>query len=197
MFHGDDVTLAQVMGTVLAAIVFFGMGILRPELQVDRLPARRSCAGSRRRGSRCRCGDRVAPAWADAAVMAAGGASSAVKAGASMAGAAHLLHARFRALAHQAQRVWPQVSRYCPRKRDAMRRGIPPAQAQRRLSPRQSGCLARDRRFANCIHAALPPILIAKPGWVRGTSQRVGQAGQMAAHRSATAIAALRARTPP
>ncbi|MEO1662081.1 MAG: P-type conjugative transfer protein TrbL [Pseudomonadota bacterium] len=84
---GDDVTLAQVMGTVLAAIVFLWMGIFSPGIasglitgapQLGAGSAAGTAAGVAAGGYVGAMGGRAA----------AGGVSSAVKAGASMAGAA-------------------------------------------------------------------------------------------------------------
>lgn len=84
---GADVTLAQVMGTVLAALVFLWMGLFSPGIASGLI------TGAPQLGAGSAAGT-VAGATAGAYVgamgarAAAGGVSSAVKAGASMAGAA-------------------------------------------------------------------------------------------------------------
>ena len=89
---GADVTLAQVMGTVLAALVFLWMGIFSPGIASGLI------TGAPQLGAGSAAGT-VAGATAGAYVggmgarAAAGGASSAVKAGASMAGAARTSYA--------------------------------------------------------------------------------------------------------
>ncbi|MEM9178068.1 MAG: P-type conjugative transfer protein TrbL [Pseudomonadota bacterium] len=89
---GADVTLAQVMGTVLAALVFLWMGIFSPGIASGLI------TGAPELGAGSAAGT-VAGAAAGAYVggmgarAAAGGVSSAVRAGASMAGAAKTSYA--------------------------------------------------------------------------------------------------------
>ena len=86
-----DVTLAQVMGTVLAAIVFFWMGIFAPGIASGLITGAPQLGAGSAAGATAgvAAGTYVAGAGARAAVgTASRGASSAVKAGASMAGAA-------------------------------------------------------------------------------------------------------------
>jgi type IV secretion system protein TrbL len=88
---GDDVTLAQVMGTVLAAIVFFWMGIFAPGIASGLITGAPQLGAGSAAGAAAgvAAGTYVAGAGGRAAIgTAASGASSAVKAGASMAGAA-------------------------------------------------------------------------------------------------------------
>ena len=88
---GDDVTLAQVMGTVLAAIVFFWMGIFAPGVASGLITGAPQLGAGSAAGAAAgvAAGPYIAGAGGRAAIGAAtGGASSAIKAGASMAGAA-------------------------------------------------------------------------------------------------------------
>lgn len=88
---GDDVTLAQVMGTVLAAIVFFWMGIFAPGIASGLITGAPQLGAGSAAGAAAgvAAGTYMAGAGGRAAIGAAGGgASSAIKAGASMAGAA-------------------------------------------------------------------------------------------------------------
>ena len=88
---GDDVTLAQVMSTVLAAIVFFWMGIFAPGIASGLITGAPQLGAGSAAGAAAgvAAGTYVAGAGSRAAIgTAASGASSAVKAGASMAGAA-------------------------------------------------------------------------------------------------------------
>jgi type IV secretion system protein TrbL len=88
---GDDVTLAQVMGTVLAAIVFFWMGIFAPGIASGLITGAPQLGAGSAAGAAAgvAAGTYVAGAGSRAAIgTAASGASSAVKTGASLAGAA-------------------------------------------------------------------------------------------------------------
>ncbi|WOR14366.1 P-type conjugative transfer protein TrbL [Hyphomonas sp. FCG-A18] len=88
---GDDVTLAQVMGTVLAAIVFFWMGIFAPGIASGLITGAPQLGAGSAAGAAAgaAAGTYMAGAGGRATIgAAASGASSAVKAGASMAGAA-------------------------------------------------------------------------------------------------------------
>ncbi|MEO0956501.1 MAG: P-type conjugative transfer protein TrbL [Pseudomonadota bacterium] len=88
---GDDVTLAQVMGTVLAAIVFFWMGIFAPGIASGLITGAPQLGAGSAAGAAAgvAAGTYLTGAGGRAAIGAAGGgASSAIKAGASMAGAA-------------------------------------------------------------------------------------------------------------
>ncbi|MEL6519186.1 MAG: P-type conjugative transfer protein TrbL, partial [Pseudomonadota bacterium] len=88
---GDDITLAQVMGTVLAAIVFFWMGIFAPGIASGLITGAPQLGAGSAAGATAgvAAGTYMAGAGGRAAIGgAASGASSAVKAGASMAGAA-------------------------------------------------------------------------------------------------------------
>jgi len=84
---GDDVTLAQVMGTVLAAIVFFWMGIFAPSVASGLITGAPQLGAGSAFGTvaGAAAGTYVAGMGGRAAI---GGAGGAVKAGASMAGAA-------------------------------------------------------------------------------------------------------------
>jgi type IV secretion system protein TrbL len=93
---GEDVTLAQVMGTVLAAIVFFWMGIFAPGIASGLITGAPQLGAGSAVGAVAgvTAGTYVAGAGGRAAIGAAsGGASAAVKAGASMASAARTSYA--------------------------------------------------------------------------------------------------------
>ncbi|MBI1394325.1 MAG: P-type conjugative transfer protein TrbL [Alphaproteobacteria bacterium] len=88
---GDDVTLAQVLGAVLAAIVFFWMGIFAPGVASGLITGAPQLGAGSAAGATAGvlAGTYMAGAGGRAAIGAAAtGASSAVKAGASVAGAA-------------------------------------------------------------------------------------------------------------
>lgn len=88
---GDDVTLTQIMGTVLAAIVFFWMAIFAPGVASGLITGAPQLGAGSAAGATAgvAAGTFMAGAGGKAAIGAAsGGASSAIKAGASMAGAA-------------------------------------------------------------------------------------------------------------
>lgn len=83
----DDVTLAQVMGTVLAAIVFFWMGVFGPGVAAGLITGAPQLGAGSAVGTAAAVGAGTFVAGAGA-MAGARGVSSAVKAGASMTGSA-------------------------------------------------------------------------------------------------------------
>ncbi|PQA88336.1 P-type conjugative transfer protein TrbL [Hyphococcus luteus] len=96
-FHtGDDVTLAQVMGTVLAALVFFWMGVFAPGIASGLITgAPQLGAGSAAGATAGVLAGTYAAGLGGKALIGAGakGVSGAVKAGASVAGGARTSYA--------------------------------------------------------------------------------------------------------
>ncbi|MFN7056890.1 P-type conjugative transfer protein TrbL [Hyphomonas sp.] len=187
-----DVTLAEVMGTVLAAIVFLWMGIFGPGMASGLITGAPQLGAGSAIGAAAgvAAGTVAAGLGARAAAgAAAGGAASAVKAGASMAGGARTAFdlgaiasgktgtAAFAAgLGGVAQAAGDTVRRAAARPstgvRDAYRRG------------------ARGAFDSTGGSASAPPETSSSsppeksPGWARGmrTSQRLGEARQLAMH---------------
>ena len=190
---GDDVTLAQVMGTVLAAIVFFWMGIFAPGIASGLITGAPQLGAGSAAGAAAgvAAGTYVAGMGGRAAVGAvAGGASSAVKAGASMAGAARTSYTlgSVASGASGAAGVAAGLAGVARAGGDAMRRAASrPAQSMREAYQRGSQGAWRatgGSPTASMQNPASASSSAQSPGWARRmqTSQRMGQAGQMAAH---------------
>ena len=190
---GDDVTLAQVMGTVLAAIVFFWMGIFAPGIASGLITGAPQLGAGSAVGATAgvAAGTYVAGMGGRAAVGAvAGGASSAVKAGASMAGAARTSYTlgSVASGASGAAGVAAGLAGVARAGGDAMRRAASrPAQSMREAYQRGSQGAWRatgGSETASMQSSASGSSSSQSPGWARRmqTSQRMGQAGQMAAH---------------
>ena len=190
---GDDVTLAQVMGTVLAAIVFFWMGIFAPGIASGLITGAPQLGAGSAAGAAAgvAAGTYVAGMGGRAAVGAvAGGASSAVKAGASMAGAARTSYTlgSVASGASGAGGVAAGLAGVARAGGDAMRRAASrPAQSMREAYQRGSQGAWRatgGSETASMQNSASGSSSSQSPGWARRmqTQQRVGQAGQMAAH---------------
>ena len=190
---GDDVTLAQVMGTVLAAIVFFWMGIFAPGIASGLITGAPQLGAGSAAGAAAgvTAGTYVAGMGGRAAVGAvAGGASSAVKAGASMAGAARTSYTlgSVASGASGAAGVAAGLAGVARAGGDAMRRTASrPAQALRDAYQRGSQGAWRatgGSEAASMQNSASGSSSSQSPGWARRmqASQRMGQAGQMAAH---------------
>ena len=179
---GADVTLAQVMGTVLAALVFLWMGIFSPGIASGLI------TGAPQLGAGSAAGTMAGAAaggyvGAMGARAAAGGVSSAVKAGASMAGAAKTSYtmgavasgktgfAGAAAGAAGIARAGGDAAR-----RLASRPFSSVGQAYQRGS--QSAWTASGGTGAAATESS------ATNAWARRfqTQQRIGQAGSMAAH---------------
>ncbi|OZB19112.1 MAG: P-type conjugative transfer protein TrbL [Hyphomonas sp. 34-62-18] len=200
---GDDVTLAQVMGTVLAAMVFFWMGIFAPGIASGLITgAPQLGAGSAAGAALGVAAGTIAAGMAGRAALggAASAASGAVKAGASMTGGARTAYAMgsLRAggegpasvaagiggVASAAggavgQAVKQAVSRPVSAIREAYARGV---QSGWRATGGASTGDAPAGADSTAPLAASPQA--ASPAWARRmqTQQRVGQAGQMAVH---------------
>ena len=190
---GDDVTLAQVMGTVLAAIVFFWMGIFAPGIASGLITGAPQLGAGSAAGAAAgvTAGTYVAGMGGRAAVGAvAGGASSAVKAGASMAGAARTSYTlgSVASGASGAAGVAAGLAGVARAGGDAMRRAASrPAQSMREAYQRGSQGAWRatgGSEAASMQNSASGSSSSQSPGWARRmqASQRMGQAGQMAAH---------------
>ena len=188
---GDDVTLAQVMGTVLASIVFFWMGIFAPGIASGLISGAPQLGAGSAVGAVAgvAAGTYVAGMGGRAALGAvAGGASSAIKAGASMAGAARTSYTLGSAAsgATGAGAVAAGVAGVARAGGDALRRTASrPAQSVR--DAYRSGSQGAWRATGGSSTAEATPASSAStqsPGWARRmrSQQRVTHAGQMAAH---------------
>jgi len=189
---GEDVTLAQVMGTVLASLVFFWMGIFAPGIASGLISGAPQLGAGSAVGAvaGAAAGTYVAGMGGRAALGAvAGGASSAVKAGASMAGAARTSYTLGSAAsgATGAGAVAAGIAGVARAGGDAVRRTASrPAQTMREAYQRGSqgawratgGSSTGDNSSGPASHPS------QSPGWARRmqSHQRVSHAGQMAAH---------------
>lgn len=188
---GSDVTLAQVMGTVLAAVVFFWMGIFAPGVASGLISGAPQLGAGSAVGAVAGvgAGAYVAGMGARAAISgAASGVSSAVKAGASTAGAARTSYGLGAAAsgASGASAVAAGVTGVARAGGDAFRRTLSkPASSI-------SEAYNRGRQNAWTATGGSPSSDMASgstsgpssPSWARRMQarQNVSQAGQMAAH---------------
>ena len=190
---GDDVTLAQVMGTVLAAVVFFWMGIFAPGIASGLITGAPQLGAGSAAGAAAgvAAGTYVAGMGGHAAVGAvAGGASSAVKAGAIMAGAARTSYTlgSVASGASGAAGVAAGLAGVARAGGDAVRRAASrPAQSMREAYQHGSQGAWRatgGSETASMESSASGSSSAQSPGWARRMQarQRMGQAGQMAAH---------------
>jgi len=181
---GADVTLAQVMGTVLAAMVFLWMGIFSPGIasglitgapQLSAGSAAGTAAGVAAGGYLGAMGGRAA----------VGGVSSAVKAGASMAGAAKT--------SYTMGSVASGKSGIAGAAAGALGMAHAGGDAARRLASRpfasvrqayQRGSQSAWETTGGSSTASAASSSSAPNAWARRfqTEQRVGQAGSLAAH---------------
>lgn len=179
---GSDVTLAQVMGTVLAALVFLWMGIFSPGIasglitgapQLGAGSAAGTAAGVAAGGYLGAMGGRAA----------VGGVSNAVKAGASMAGAARTSYTMGAVASGKSG-----MSGAAAGVAGMARAG---GDAARRLASRPFAAVSQAYQrgsqsawTATGGTGAAPSKNSAPDSWARRfqTEQRVGQAGSMAAH---------------
>jgi type IV secretion system protein TrbL len=192
-FSGSgDLTLADVMGTVLAALVFLWMGVFGPGMASGLITgAPQLGAGSAIGAAAGVAAGTVAAGLGAKAVLssAAGGAASAVKAGASMAGGARTAFdlgsaasgksgaAGFAAgLGSVAQAAGDTVRRAAARPASAVR------EAYRRGARGAFDATGGSTSTPSDRPAASPPD--KSPGWARGmqASQRFGEARQLALH---------------
>ncbi|WP_339797976.1 P-type conjugative transfer protein TrbL [uncultured Hyphomonas sp.] len=186
---GDDVTLAQVMGTVLAAIVFFWMGIFAPGIASGLITGAPQLGAGSAAGAAAgvAAGTYFAGAGGRAAIgTVATGASSAVKAGASMAGAARTSYT-LGSVASGASGVGAVAAGVAGMARaggDAIRTAASrPAQSLKAAYRRGSQGAWRTTGGSGGTEASAPSSN-SSPGWARRMQarQNASQAGQMAAH---------------
>ena len=187
---GEDVTLAQVMGTVLASIVFFWMGIFAPGIASGLITGAPQLGAGSAIGATAgvAAGSFVAGMGARAAIGAvAGGASSAVKAGASMAGAARTSYALGAAASGSsgAKGVASGMAGIARAGGDALRRtAARPAQSVRDAYQAGSQGAWRATGGTSTLNARPASQVAQSPGWARRmqSQQRLGHASQMAVH---------------
>jgi len=178
------------MGTVLAAIVFFWMGIFAPGVASGLITGAPQLGAGSAAGATAgvAAGAYVAGAGGRAAVgAAAGGASSAIKAGASMAGAARTSYT-LGSVASGATGVGAVAAGVAGMARaggDAIRRTASrPAQSLKDAYRRGSQGAWRATGGSGGGDTSAPSTSSASPGWARRMQarQNASQAGQMAAH---------------
>ena len=189
---GEDVTLAQVMGTVLASVVFFWMGIFAPGIASGLISGAPQLGAGSAVGAAAgvAAGTWVAGMGGRAiAGAAASGASSAVKAGASMAGAARTSYTlgSVASGASGAGAVASGLAGIARAGGDAVRRTVSrPGQSLRQAYDRgsQSAWRATGGSKADSGNEAASSSSSQSPGWARRMQDRqsASQAGQMAAH---------------
>lgn len=188
---GSDVTLAQVMGTVLAAIVFFWMGIFAPGVASGLISGAPQLGAGSAVGAVAGvgAGAYVAGMGARAAISgAASGVSSAVKAGASTAGAARTSYALGAAAsgASGASAVAAGVTGVARAGGDAVRRTLSkPASSIREAYDRgrqKAWTATGGSPSSDTVSGSSSGP--SSPNWARRMQarQNVSQAGQMAAH---------------
>ena len=188
----EDITLAEVMGTVLAALVFLWMGVFGPGMASGLITgAPQLGAGSAIGAAAGVAAGTVAAGLGAKAVLgsAATGAASAVKAGASMAGGARTAFdlgstasgksgaAGFAAgLGSVVQAAGDTVRRAAARPASAVR------DAYRRGASGAFDATGGSRATPSNPPAASPRV--KSPGWARGmqASQRFGEARQLVLH---------------
>ncbi len=189
---GDDVTLAQVMGTVLASMVFFWMGILGPGIASGLISGAPQLGAGSAAGAAAgiAAGTYVAGAGSRAALGAAtGGASSAIKAGASLAGGARTSYTlgSVASGASGASRIAAGIVGVARAGSDAIRQtASKPAQSLKDAYQQgsQSAWSATGGSAIGNAQTANASSSAQSPGWARRMQarQNVSQASQMAAH---------------
>ncbi|MGH1421605.1 MAG: P-type conjugative transfer protein TrbL [Hyphomonas sp.] len=187
---GTDVTLVQVMGTVLAAIVFLWMGIFAPGIASGLITGAPQLGAGSAAGAAAgvAAGTYMAGAASRAAIGAAtGGASSAIKAGASLAGGARTSYT-LGSVASGASGVGAVAAGVAGVARaggDAIRRTASrPAHSIREAYTRGSQGAWRATGGAGETATAHPSPSASKPGWARRMQARqsAAHAGQVATH---------------
>ena len=184
---GDDVTLAQVMGTVLAATVFLWMGVFGPGI------ASGLVTGAPQLGAGSAAGTVMGVAagtYAEGmgARAAAGGALTAVKAGASVAGAAQTSYTmgRMASGASGAAGIAAGLAGVARAGGDAVRRtALRPANAFRDAYRRGSESAWRETGGTTTgSDSSADAPTSDRPSWARRMErgQRMSHAGQMAVH---------------
>ena len=181
---GADVTLAQVMGTVLAALVFLWMGIFSPGIASGLI------TGAPQLGAGSAAGTAAGVAaggyiGAMGARGAAQGVSSAMKAGASMAGAAKTSYSMGSVASGKSGMAAAAagVAGVARAGGDAARR-LATRPMRSLQSAYQSGAQGAWSATGGANTSASEKSSSAPENWARRfqTEQRVGQAGSMAAH---------------
>jgi type IV secretion system protein TrbL len=195
--QGQEITLSGVMSAVLAATVFLWMGLFSPALAAGLITGAPQLGAGSAAGAAAgvAAGTYVAGMGGRAAVGAvAGGASSAVKAGASMAGAARTSYTlgSVASGASGAAGVAAGLGGVARAGGDAVRRAASrPAQSMREAYQRGSQGAWRatgGSETASMQSSASGSSSAQSPGWSQrlqnsqSFGQRMGQAGQMAAH---------------
>jgi len=187
---GDDVTLAQVMGTVLAAIVFFWMGIFGPGVASGLITgAPQLGAGSAAGATAGAAAGTYALAAGGRAAAGAGarGASSAVKAGASLAGGARTAYS-LGAVASASTGIGAVAAGAAGVARaggDALRQMASKPATAVKAAYRQGSQRAMEATGGSGGGAPRPAGRGAgRPDWAKRMQARqsMSQAGQMAAH---------------
>ena len=189
---GDDVTLAQVMGTVLASIVFFWMGIFAPGIASGLITGAPQLGAGSAAGAAAgvAAGTYVVGAGGRAVIgAAAGGASSAIKAGASLAGAARTSYTlgSVASGASGASRIAAGLAGVARAGGDAVRKtASKPTGSLKDAYQRgsQSAWATTGGSALGNAQAGPSTSSGSSPGWARRMQarQNVSQAGQMAAH---------------
>ncbi|WP_291075428.1 P-type conjugative transfer protein TrbL [Hyphomonas sp.] len=182
---GDDVTLAQVMGTVLASIVFFWMGIFAPGVASGLITGAPQLGAGSAAGAAMGvvAGTYVAGMGGRAAI---GGASSAVKAGASMAGAARTSYTlgSVASSASGAGAVAAGLAGVARAGGDAIRRTASRPAGSLREAYRRGSQGAWTATGGSPVGGGSETSSTGEPGWARRmqTQQRMSHAGQAAVH---------------
>ena len=189
---GDDVTLAQVMGTVLGSMVFFWMGIFAPGIASGLITGAPQLGAGSAAGAVAgiAAGTYVAGAGSRATLGAAtGGASSAVKAGASLAGGARTSYTlgSVASRASGASRIAAGIAGVARAGGDAIRKTASnPVQSLKDAYQQgsQSAWTATGGSAFGGGQTANAASSSQSPGWARRMQarQNVSQASQMAAH---------------
>lgn len=189
---GNDVTLAQVMGTVLAAIVFFWMGIFAPGIASGLITGAPQLGAGSAAGALAgaAAGTYVAGAGGFAAAgAAASGTSSAVKAGASLAGGARTAYTLGSVASGStgAGAVAAGIAGIARAGGGALQRTASgPAQSLRDAYQRgsQGAWRATGGKGGSDAGKSSSSSSAQSPGWARRmqSRQNISQAGQVAAH---------------
>ncbi|WP_300381209.1 P-type conjugative transfer protein TrbL [Henriciella sp.] len=188
---GEDVTLVQIMGTVLASIVFFWMGIFAPGIASGLITgAPQLGAGSAAGAVAGVAAGTYAAGMGGRAVLgaAASGTSSAVKAGASMTGAARTSYTLGQAAsgASGAGAVAAGMTGVARAGGDAVRRTAskPVSALQDAYAQGSQGAWRATGGSPAGETAPGSVTAVQSPGWARRMQrrQRMGQASQLAVH---------------
>ena len=187
---GHDITLAQVMGTVLGALVFLWMGIFAPGIASGLVTGAPQLGAGSAIGTAAgvTAGTYAAGLGGRAAMGAArGSVSTAVKAGASVAGAARTSYSMGTVAsgASGPAAAGAGLAGVARAGGDAVRRTASrPVQSVRDAYQRGSRSAWRASGGTGVGADSSDPTTGSSPNWARRfqTQQRMGQAGQMAAH---------------